>query len=270
MPDMHVASHVRRPTRPWRVAYLVTHPIQYQAPLLRRISADPDIDLTVFFETDFSLRQHLDVEFGHEIEWDVPLLGDYRHVLLDRYSYVPVPPMGFGFWGPMSRGFGAHLRHGRFDALWVHGYSRAHHIQAMITAKAMGLRVLLRDEMAEMGRARSLVRSFVKQGGFLALSSLIDGYLTIGSRNEQYTYSLGASRTRMFRMAYTVDNLWFQARLAEAASKREELRQSLGLEPGRPIVLFVAKFIERKAPWRATASCVRRSRPSCPNADSIR
>ena len=29
----------------WRLAYVVSHPIQYQAPLLRRINAEPDIDL---------------------------------------------------------------------------------------------------------------------------------------------------------------------------------------------------------------------------------
>ena len=44
------------PDRKLRLAYLVTHPIQYQAPLLRLVAAQPDIDLTVFFGTDFSAR----------------------------------------------------------------------------------------------------------------------------------------------------------------------------------------------------------------------
>ncbi len=37
-----------------RLAYFVTHPIQYQAPLLRRIAQEPDIDLAVFFCSDLS------------------------------------------------------------------------------------------------------------------------------------------------------------------------------------------------------------------------
>ena len=37
-----------------RLAYLVTHPIQYQAPLLRTIAAEPDLDLQVFFCGDVS------------------------------------------------------------------------------------------------------------------------------------------------------------------------------------------------------------------------
>ncbi len=41
-----------------KLAYLVSHPIQYQAPLLRRIAQEPDIDLTVFYGSDFSLRSY--------------------------------------------------------------------------------------------------------------------------------------------------------------------------------------------------------------------
>jgi len=39
----------------YRLAYIVTHPIQYQAPLLRLIAASGEIDLKVFFLSDFSL-----------------------------------------------------------------------------------------------------------------------------------------------------------------------------------------------------------------------
>ncbi len=61
-----------------RLAYLVSHPIQYQAPLLRRIAQEPDIDLTVFFGSDFSLRSYQDEGFGVDVKWDVPLLDGYR------------------------------------------------------------------------------------------------------------------------------------------------------------------------------------------------
>ena len=238
-----------RPQRPWRVAYLVTHPIQYQAPLLRHLAADPDIDLTAFFESDFSVDGYHDVEFNREIAWDVPLLDGYRHVFLPRRSFPRVPREGFDFWSPMSRGLRAALRDGRFDALWVHGYSRAHHLLAMANAKSLGIKVLLRDEMADIGRARSAARAFVKRGLFGGLDTLVDAYLTIGSRNEESWRGLGVERERMFRMAYAVDNLWFRAGFTEAATRRETLRASLGLEPGRPVILYAAKLIARQAPF---------------------
>lgn len=68
-----------------RLAYLVSHLIQYQAPLLRQIAADPDIDLTVFFCSDISTRKHVDEGFGQVIEWDTPLLDGYKHVFLKSF-----------------------------------------------------------------------------------------------------------------------------------------------------------------------------------------
>jgi hypothetical protein len=68
-----------------RLAYLVSHPIQYQAPLLRQIAADPDIDLTVFFCSDNSTRKHIDEGFGQVIEWDTLLLDGYKHVFLKSF-----------------------------------------------------------------------------------------------------------------------------------------------------------------------------------------
>ena len=65
-----------------RLAYLVSHPIQYQVPLLRRIAKEPDIDLTVLFGSDFSVRGYEDKGFGVAVKWDVPLLDGYKYEFL--------------------------------------------------------------------------------------------------------------------------------------------------------------------------------------------
>src|SRR6185437_2211185 len=110
----------RRMTKKVKLAYLVSHPIQYQAPLLRRIAQEPDIDLTVFFGSDFSVRGYKDEGFGVEVKWDVPLLEGYRHeflpVLRDGTKVTVTTPLNYGIF--------SHLR-GRngeapFDVLWSH------------------------------------------------------------------------------------------------------------------------------------------------------
>ncbi|MGA2167260.1 MAG: hypothetical protein ABSG62_03555 [Terracidiphilus sp.] len=68
--------------RKLRLAYFVTHPIQYQAPLLRRICQEPDIDLNVFFSSGLSIRGHGDREFGVRLKWDTPLLDGYEREFL--------------------------------------------------------------------------------------------------------------------------------------------------------------------------------------------
>ena len=67
--------------KPYRLAYLVSHPIQYQAPLLRYIASRKEIDLTVFFLSDFSSRKYQDPGFGARIRWDPPILEGYNYVV---------------------------------------------------------------------------------------------------------------------------------------------------------------------------------------------
>src|SRR5277367_5548307 len=89
-----------------RLAYLVSHPIQYQAPLLRRIAQEPDIDLTVFFGSDFSVRGYKDEGFGVGVKWDVPLLEGYE------YEFLPVlrDKATVSITSPMNRGIASRLR----------------------------------------------------------------------------------------------------------------------------------------------------------------
>src|SRR5258708_31066044 len=83
-----------------RLAYLVSHPIQCQAPLLRRIAQEPDIELTVLFGSDFSVRGYKDEGFGVGVKWDVPLLEGYDYeflpVLRDKATVSITSPMNHG------------------------------------------------------------------------------------------------------------------------------------------------------------------------------
>lgn len=235
--------------RPTRLAYLVTHPIQYQAPLLRQVAAQPDIELMAFFASDFSVRSFHDVDFGRAIEWDVPLLDGYAHEVLPQRGRPFQAGEAPNFWRPWGKGLARYLREGRFDALWIHGYHRAAHWQAMLAAKRLGLRVMVRDEATPVSAARSGAKQAIKRGVFLGLDRLVDAWLAIGSLNAAFYRGQGIAETKIFSVPYAVDNAYFQARIAEAAPQRETLRNGLGLEPGRPIVLFAGKLIDRKRPF---------------------
>lgn len=238
-----------------RVAYLVTHPIQYQAPLLRMIAADRDIDLKAFFASDFSARAFHDPEFGRAVEWDVPLLEGYESEVLPAWPGTRYPGDAyFDAWRPFSRGLRRRLRAGRFDVLWIHGYARVPHIMAMLAAKSVGVRVLLRDEANAIGQARSGARAFAKRALFALIDPLVDSYLTIGALNEAHYRDLGVDAAKFAPVGYAVDNAWFQARIAEASVNRAPLRQSLGVAKDRPIALYAAKLIDRKAPLDLVAA----------------
>jgi len=239
-----------------RLAYLVTHPIQYQAPLLRRLARERGLDLTVFFCSDFTTRKFLDPSFGRVIDWDVPLLKGYRHEFLralggrERVS----------FWRPFNYGLGRSLKEGRFEVLWIHGYNRWFHWVAIRTAKRLGLKVLIRDEATLVSARRSIGKRLLKTGFFMGLNRLVDGFLAIGSLNREYYRHYGIPEEKIFWMPYAVDNGFFQTEARKAGARREEWRRELGLAPGRPVILFLSKLEPRKRPADLLAAYIHLSR----------
>ena len=229
-----------------RVAYLVSHPIQYQAPLLRRIAQEPDIDLTVFFGSDFSVRGYTDEGFGVGVKWDVPLVEGYRHeflpILRDTASPGVLAPLNYGIFSRLRGGRGA----ARFDLLWVHGYSSLNALQGMAAAKALGIPVVVRAESWLGDRKRSGSTLGVKRLFFRALRQLVDGALPIGTLNAKYWRHYLGEDFPLFRMPYAVDNAYFQRRGEEARDGRQELQRELNLDPSRPVILFASKLQRRK------------------------
>lgn len=229
-----------------RLAYLVSHPIQYQVPLLRRIAQDPAIDLTVFYGSDFSVRGYKDEGFGVEMKWDIPLLGGYKHeflpVLRDNGTQGVLAPMNYGLFSRLAGRGGKP----QFDVLWIHGYGTFNAAMAMLAAKALGIPVLLRAESWLGDRERSSLKLEIKRAFFRGLSEMIEGVLPIGSLNDAYwTYYLD-ERVQRFLVPYAVDNEFFQQSVRAAAARRAELQSELKIEPGRPVILFASKLQPRK------------------------
>ena len=229
-----------------RLAYLVSHPIQYQAPLLRRIAQEPDIDLTVFFGSDFSVRGYRDEGFGVGVKWDVPLLDGYKHAFLptlrDRGEV--------GVASPLNRGIAERLRGGNgepaFDVLWVHGYATVNAMHGMVAAKALGIPVLLRAESWLRDRGRSGIKLALKNIFFEGLKSMVDCVLPIGRLNAEYWRHYFGDDVPQFLVPYAVDNRYFEQRAREAQSGRASLQAELGLDPSRPVILFASKLQPRK------------------------
>ena len=231
--------------RKLRLAYFVTHPIQYQAPMLRRIAAEPDIDLKVFFSSDLSVRGYVDQGFGVRVEWDTPLLEGYN------YEFLPLirdamERSALGAVGPLNHGINKRLRDGQFDAVWLHGYHYLTNLQAMRVAGTLKIPTLLRTDSTLHDRPRSRLKLAIKQLFFARLKPRISAVLSVGEENTAYWKHHFGEEFPIFPCVYAVDNEFFQQECAAAAETREEFRASLGLDPARPVILFAAKLIPRK------------------------
>src|SRR5215470_8659524 len=100
------------PERRYRVLALCPHPVQYMSPILRRMAARPELNLTVAYCSLRGAEAGYDPEFGATVKWDMPLLEGFRWVHLPnrgsgRASF-------FGIWNPSVAKL---IREGSFDAV---------------------------------------------------------------------------------------------------------------------------------------------------------
>ena len=61
----------------YRVLAIGSHPVQYMAPLLRRMAQHPQLDLSVAYCTLRGAQPVLDPDFNTTVKWDIPLLEGY-------------------------------------------------------------------------------------------------------------------------------------------------------------------------------------------------
>jgi glycosyltransferase involved in cell wall biosynthesis len=240
-----------------RLAFLSTHPIQYQAPLFVEMARRSGVELTVLFCNDHGVRPSLDIQFGKVIRYDVPLLEGYEHRFLSNVARRPrVSPTGL-----VNPEILALLTRGEFDACVVHGYDYITSLMAFLGPRRH-TRLLLRGESHLVPR-RSLSTRVVKQVFLRTLFSRIDHFLPIGTLNRAYYASYGVPASRMTLAPYAVDNGYFFARSAEARRDPSATRRRLGVPDSIPLFLFAAKLIPKKRPLdalRAFAKVRTRSR----------
>src|SRR5260370_36451919 len=101
--------------RHYRLAVLNSHPIQYFAPLYRRLSKHPEIDLTVYYYCRQGAEGYFDPGFGRTIQWDVPLLEGYNYQFLQNLRKGETVD---GFASLINPEIVREIRNGRYDAIW--------------------------------------------------------------------------------------------------------------------------------------------------------
>lgn len=231
-------------TMPLRLAAVVSHPIQYQAPLFRHVAATSGVELTVFFLSDHGVKPTFDAGFGRALQYDVPLLEGYRHRFVPNVSLEPSVSKPLGLVNPR---LALELARGKFDAVWVHGYAHASDWIAFATAAATHTPILLRGDSTALHET-TLAKRLVKRAVLTPLVKGAKGLLYVGEQNRRYWEALGAKPEQLFFTPYSVDNAYFAARAREAVAqgRREELRARIGAGTDDVVLLFCGKLIACK------------------------
>ncbi len=218
-----------------KLAVIASHPVQYQAPLLRRLAAWEGLELLVFYA--FLPDRKIQGEgFGRNFHWDVPVLDGYAHRV-----FATGWDSGYSRFPAVFRSLRRELRAFQPDAILCTGWHQPAMFAGIAAAVATRKPCLLRCE-ANLAKSRTPVARVFHR----AMLSLYDAVLPIGAENRRYYSAFGIRPHQMFDCPYGIEN----DRFAEASAKadRTALRSRWAIPQDEFCFLFSGKLVDKKNP----------------------
>jgi glycosyltransferase involved in cell wall biosynthesis len=219
--------------RPIRVAVVSPEPTPYRSPLLDRVAARPEVDLTVVYAAvTVAARSWGDVEPRHRAVFlDGVRVPGLRRLL--RHDY-PVTPGVLGA-----------LRAAAPDVVVVTGWSTFASQAALAWCRLRHVPYLLlvssHDDDPRPGWRRAVKDAVVPR-----IVRGASGALVLGSRSRASLVARGAPPDRVRVFANTVDVEKWGRRIDALAPRRAELRAELGASAEDVVVLSVARLVPEK------------------------
>lgn len=226
------------------LAVLTTHPIQYQIPLWKELSARGKVPFCVYYMNDLGLAPRFDPGFKRLLAWDIDLLKGYEHEFLNVRTG---PYQNSFFWLGLKANFKQILRTQPIRVLWIQGWQVAAYWQAAWEAYHAGIQLWLRGETNIRSNYNSSLK-VVKTILLRRLFNRVDRFLYIGEANRKYYLSQGVAESRMIAAPYGVDNDRFFEQAYRLRASRKLLREKWLIPENAFCFLFVGKFIPKKRP----------------------
>ncbi len=223
----------------YRLAILLSHPIHYLIDFYKELQRDSEIEVMVYFCSDFGIKAGYDETFGKEVKWyGDSVLDGLPHKFLKNYS--PKKIVG-GFFSVINPGIIGELNHDQFDAILIHSYAQFTSWLAWYAATKNGLPILFRGESCLLNKKLPLkgTRAWLTRLFF----NKVYAFLTIGSLNAKYYKATGASEYKLVPAPYVV-----KARPKDNSGKIADQKKALGIKENEVIILSIGKLIPRKGP----------------------
>ena len=216
------------------IKYILTHPIQYQSPLIKYL-VNKRIQITVLYRSNISVKKYYDNEFKKKIKWDVDLLSGYNYKFLKHFGKNIV-----NNFLPITTDFNKKIFCDA-DIIWVHNIKNWYNLIIVILAKYKNKKVFIRNESNTLNR--SFFNNIFNLLFFKLFDNFIDAYLSIGTMNKKFYLKNNIKKNKIFNVPYVVDNNLFLNK------KKFQLTKKITF-------LFAGKLIYRKgADLLLTAIC---------------
>ncbi|WP_316851304.1 glycosyltransferase family 4 protein [Pedobacter agri] len=222
-----------------KLAIVVTHPIQYYAPVFKLLATA--CALKVFYTLgSYTKNEMYDDGFKQIIKWDIDLLDGYEFEFLENKARR----QGFHhFMGVKNPDIIQSIMSFDPDAILVYGWAYQSHLKVLRHFKG-NVPIWFRGD-SHLLDPKPLWKTLTQKALLTWVYSHIDKAFYVGTANKAYFKSFGINKDQLIFAPHAVDNERFSVdRSAEAGLTRE----NLGVGLNETLILFAGKLEKKKGP----------------------
>jgi glycosyltransferase involved in cell wall biosynthesis len=231
--------------RATRLAFIVSHPVQYVVPLYQRLNRRDDVTIKVFYTWHAAEEPVADRGFGEPVAWDIPLTEGYDH---ERVANTATDPGTHHFFGLRNPSLTDRVMAWRPDIVHVTGWAWLSHLMALHAFRRLGVRTLFRGDSHLLDSAPAGLRWWIKHAVLRRVYSWPTGFLAVGSASRSYFRAFGVAPARLYTCPHSIDAGRFAKPAAALEQEAAQWRKDLGISPTQTTVLFAGKFERKKRP----------------------
>lgn len=227
-----------------KLAIITTHPIQYNAPWFKLLSAKEGIHIKVFYTWSQRQTEFFDDNFGKEIKWDIPLLDGYD------YTFVPntaKKPGNKSFWGIKCPTLIPRILEYSPTHILIFGWNYYAHLKAMWYFKGK-IPVWFRGDSTLLDEKRGL-KIILRRLILKLVYQYVDKAFYVGQNNKNYFLKHGLTESQLIFAPHAIDIERFGNNHAinyEALAKQWKFE--LGINESDFVILYCGKFESKKNP----------------------
>ena len=247
-----------------RLAFIVSHPIQYYVPIYRDLAKrirqgderrrdeetkgleeEEQITALKVFYTWRDAGPARDVKFGKEFAWDIPLMEGYDFEVVPNSSPEPGTHHRRGLINP---DLVARVTAWQPDAVHITGYNYVSHGKAIKELSKAGIPVIFRGDSHLLDARGPWWKWMIKKSWLSKVYSWPAGFAYVGQANRDYYQAFGVPERKLFHVPHTIAVGRFAEPNEELETKALDWRRELGIPDGNFVFLYAAKLEPRKRP----------------------
>ncbi len=222
-----------------KLGIVVSHPIQYYAPLFRYLARN--VDLEVFYGYHPTPEQVGNSGFGIPVDWGIDLLDGYPYRFLTNQA---APPSTERFRGVDTPGIGAEMTTSGVTHCLILGWNLKSYWQAFTYCLTHGIPAAARGD-SQINPAERQLKSLGRRLLYPLFLRRYARILYVGKRNRDYLLRNGARAEQLLFSPHAVDHEFWRPQPRIHSTSRA-IR-----------FLWVAKFIAKKRPEDAIRGFLR-------------